>query len=223
MAYKRFKQFLRFVCPTLDNEDVIYWCKNELLLTLMKLRSGAKNLDLAERFNISNSTVSNKIITWINLLYVALGTLNIWPHRDIIIQKSPKEFQEKCKDTVIIIDATELTVQVPSSIQKQSELGLHGKPSECYSNYKHHTTLKSLIGVDPMGGVMFVSQLFEGSISDKEIVKRSGFLTVLNMKLECGEILPGDGIMADRGFNIGEDLQELALKINVPPFLRENG
>lgn len=70
---------------------------------------------------------------------------------------------------------------------------------------------------------MFVSQLFEGSISDKEIVKRSGFLTVLKMKLECGEILPGDGIMADRGFNIGEDLQELALKLNVPPFLRENG
>lgn len=106
--------------------------QNELLLTLMKLRSGAKNLDLAERFNISNSTVSNKIITWINLLYVALGTLNIWPHRDIIIQKSPKEFQEKCKDTVIIIDATELTVQVPSSLQKQSE---------CYINYKRHTTI----------------------------------------------------------------------------------
>ncbi|XP_071830276.1 uncharacterized protein [Apostichopus japonicus] len=128
--------------------------QNELLFTLMKLRTGTKNLDLAERFNISNSTVSNKIITWINLLYVALGTLNIWPHRDIIIQKSPKEFQEKYKDTVIIIDATELTVQVPSSLQKQSE---------CYSNYKHHTTLKSLIGVDPMGGVMFVRNFSKGS------------------------------------------------------------
>ena len=148
---------------------------------------------------------SSVCITWIS---------NIWPNRDIIIQNSPIEFQEKYKNTVIIIDATELIVQVPSSLQKQSE---------CYSHYKHHTTLKSLIGVDPKGGVMFVSQLFEGSMSDKELVKRSGFINLLKMKLECGDILPGDGIMADRGFNIEEELKELGLKLNVPPFLREKG
>lgn len=67
----------------------------------------------------------------------------------------------------MIVDATELKIQVPSSLQKHSE---------SYSTYKSHTTFKSLIGVDPNGGIMFVSQLFEGSISDKQIVQRSGFL-----------------------------------------------
>lgn len=70
----------------------------------------------------------------------------------------------------MIIDATELKIQVPSALQKHSE---------SYSSYKSHTTFKSLIGVDPNGGIMFISQLYEGSISDKQIVKRSGFLETL--------------------------------------------
>ena len=44
-----------------------------------------------------------------------------------------------------------------------------------HSDYKGHTILKCLIGVDPRGGVMFVSQLYGDSISDKEIVRRAGF------------------------------------------------
>ena len=74
----------------------------------------------------------------------------------------------------MIIDATELKIQVPSALEKHSEN---------YSSYKSHTTFKSLIGVDPSGGIMFISQLYEGSISDKQIVKRSGFLETLKKKL----------------------------------------
>ena len=33
---------------------------------------------------------------------------------------------------------------------------------------------------------MFVSQLFEGSISDKQIVQRSGFLETVKQKVQCG-------------------------------------
>jgi len=53
-----------------------------------------------------------------------------------------------------------------------------------HKNYKGHATLKCLVGVDPGGGVMFVSQLYGGSISDKEIVRRSGFLEILKQKLQ---------------------------------------
>ena len=45
-----------------------------------------------------------------------------------------------------------------------------------YSQYKSHVTYKGLIGIAPSGAITFVSQLYEGSISDQEIVKRSGFL-----------------------------------------------
>ena len=40
---------------------------------------------------------------------------------------------------------------------------------------------------------MFVSDCFEGSISDKQITRKSGFLD---------KILPGDVVLADRGFTI---------------------
>ena len=73
----------------------------------------------------------------------------------------------------MIVDVTELKIQVPSSLQKHSE---------SYSTYKSHTPFKSLIGVDPNGGIMLVSPLFEGSISDKQIVQRSGFLETVKRR-----------------------------------------
>ena len=57
------------------------------------------------------------------------------------------------------------------------------------------------------------------SISDKQIVHRSGFMNLLEQKLSLEEILPGDAIMADKGFDIEYDLRKLALKLNIPPFL----
>ena len=116
-------------------------------------------------------------LTWVNFAYDVISSLKIWPHRDIIIKHSPEEFIKKYPNNIVIVDATELKIQVPSSLQKHSET---------YSTYKSHTTFKSLIGVDPNGGIMFVSQLFEGSISDKQIVQRSGFLETVKQKVQCG-------------------------------------
>ena len=186
--------------------------ENEFLLVLMRLKMGLSVIDLAERFCVNEATVNNTFLTWINYLYITLGSLKIWPHRKVILQNAPSEFLEKYPDTVIIIDATELKIQVPSALQKHSE---------SYSTYKSHTTLKCLIGVDPKGGVMFVSQLYEGSISDKQIVQRSGFLEILRKKVIIGEILKGDSVMADKGFDIHEDLNVLGLKLNIPPFLKD--
>ena len=68
---------------------------------------------------------------------------------------------------------------------------------------------------------MFVSQLYTGSISDKQIVSRSSFLDVLSRKKKVSEILEGDSIMADKGFDIRGDLQKIGLQLNIPPFLKE--
>ena len=144
--------------------------EDEYLLVLMKLRMGLSVIDLGERFCVTDSTVNNTFLTWINYLYVTLGSLKIWPHRDIILEHSPKEFLEKYPGNIVIIEATELKIQVPSALQKHSET---------YSTYKSHTTFKWLLGVDTKGGIMFTSQLYEGSISDRQIVERSGFLEIL--------------------------------------------
>ena len=109
-------------------------------------------------------------------------------------------------------NATELKIQVPSSLQKHSE---------SYSTYKSCTTFKSLRGVDPNVGILFVSQLSERYISDKQIVQRSGFLETVKQKVQCGELKEGDANMADEGFDIGDDLAKLKLKLNIPPFLKD--
>ena len=91
-------------------------------------------------------------------------------HTDIL-QSAPAELFEKYPNNTVIIDASELTVKVPSALQKHCE---------SYSAYKSHTTLKCLLGADPKGGKMFMSPLYEGPISDKQVVQRSGFPDILH-------------------------------------------
>ena len=69
--------------------------------------------------------------------------------------------------------------------------------------------MKALIGVAPNGCITYVSQLYPGSTSDKEIVKHSGILQ---------HLAPGDMVLADKGFVIG-DLMPAGVSVNVPPFL----
>ena len=68
------------------------------------------------------------------------------------------------------------------------------------------------MGTAPSGAVIFVSQLYDGSISDKEIVNRSGFL-----KNELWS--DGDSVIADRGFTIHDELAPVRLSLNIPAFL----
>ena len=200
----------------LDNEDKEVTkdhqldIEDEFLMFMMRLRLGLNITDLSFRFSLSAATVSTILTTWLNYLFVHLGHLKIWPHRNVLISNMPKDFKEKYPNNVCIIDCTELKIQVPSSLVKQSQ---------SYSNYKSTNTLKSLVGVDAEGGFIFISQLYTGSISDKQIVHRCGLLNLLAQKVSLGEVLPGDAIMTDKGFDIGSELNKLKLKLNIPPFL----
>ncbi|XP_059913794.1 uncharacterized protein LOC132462324 isoform X2 [Gadus macrocephalus] len=57
--------------------------------------------------------------------------------------------------------------------------------------------------------VTFVSSLFTGSISDRELTERSGPLDLLE---------PGDGCMADKGFTIEKLLADRGATLIIPPF-----
>ena len=108
-----------------------------------------------------------------------------------------------------MIDGIEVYVQRPSSLQVQPHT---------YSTYKSGNAVKALVGVDANGALMYVSQLYQGYISDKQLIRRSGFLEVLKYKIEISEIRYGDAIMADKGFNIDDELDELGIKLNQPPY-----
>ena len=81
-----------------------------------------------------------------------------------------------------------------------------------YFSYKHHVPYKELLGIAPSVAIIFISELYERSISDKEIVKSSG---ILNKNI-WGD---NDSIMADRGFTIQNELAPLSVELNIPSFL----
>lgn len=68
---------------------------DEFWLFLTRLRLGLFERDLAFRFNISISTVSDIMITYSNYLFVMLGSLPLWASKDVIKQHLPTAFQVK--------------------------------------------------------------------------------------------------------------------------------
>ena len=66
--------------------------KDELILTLMKLRLGSLNADLAVRFQISETTVSKVINSWFRFLAKELKCLIYNLSKDIALQHLPKKF-----------------------------------------------------------------------------------------------------------------------------------
>ena len=95
-------------------------------------------------------------------------------------------------------------------MQQSSTFAAQGN---AYSSYKGHTTFKFLVAVAPNGTIVYLSDAFQGSISDKEIVRQSGFLDYLD---------PGDEVMDDRVFFFIKDmmmLNERQVKLIIPPFL----
>ena len=85
-----------------------------------------------------------------------------------------------------------------------------------FEEFKSHMAIrrKKLISrPGPSDAITFISQLYTGSISDREIVLRSG---LLSQKFEDGE-----SVMADKVFQI-QDILPLGVKLYIPPFLGRN-
>ncbi|XP_065890698.1 uncharacterized protein [Dysidea avara] len=176
--------------------------KEQFFLTLVRLRAGLPELDVANRFDVSQATVSRITNTWINLMFHTLKSIEKFPPWHVVKKYMPDSFKKEYPNTRIIIDATEFAVERPSSLLSQA----------CtFSAYKNKNTIKVLIGVTPSGAISFVSEAYEGSISDRKLVEVSGLLD----KLE-----PGDEVMADKGFTIHDLLIPRGVRLNIPPFLQ---
>ena len=172
--------------------------KDELLMTLMKLRLGLMERDLADRFKVSVATVSSTIATWIKGLSSMLKHLVFVPDEGSLNFTRPKRF-EKNRDVHTIIDATEVFLETPKNPDLQKLT---------WSEYKHHNTAKMLVSCTPNSSIAFVSKSYPGSISDKAIVRHSNYLDKVPM-YGC--------VMADKGFNIEPECRARNLRLYVPP------
>ena len=174
----------------------------EFFLVLVRLRLGLLEQDLAYRFAVSQSTVSRIINTWINFIYLQFKQIPLWIPRDLTLLNMPQCFKDKYPFTRVIIDATEVFVEQPALPELQQLT---------FSTYKNTNMYKGLIGISPSGAVVFVSDLYPGCISDKELTRKCGILDMLDK---------GDTLMADRGFDIEGDLILRGVRLNIPPFLK---
>ncbi|KAK7486286.1 hypothetical protein BaRGS_00022456 [Batillaria attramentaria] len=172
---------------------------DQFLMTLMHLKLGLVLADLSFRFKVSRATCSRIINKWIDYMYVYLSFLTYWPTRQQVDNTMPSDFQDMFPRTRVVIDCTELFTETPKSLVEQSMM---------YSHYKTHMAWKALIGVTPNGVVSFVSDLWGGSISDKQIVRKSEILRL------CEK---GDAIMADKGFLISDLTTPLQIELITPP------
>ncbi|XP_047144630.1 uncharacterized protein LOC124818142 [Hydra vulgaris] len=159
--------------------------QDEMLICLMKLRLGLLTTDLSDRFGISEGLCSSIFKSWLRALAEYLKSFVYAPDLGTIIATTPERFHQ-FKNLFAIIDCSEIFIETP----KDSEL-----QSATWSEYKHHNTLKFLIGVAPNSSIIFVSKAFTGRISDKKITFDSKFL----------ELVPSYSLMADKGFNLIEE------------------
>lgn len=176
---------------------------DEFFLVMMRLRLGLLLEDLADRFRVSVSLTSSIFNKWIDYLDEHLDFLVKWPSRENIDFTMPLQFKRKYPKCRVVIDCTEIRTETPSSLKLKSLL---------YSDYKSHMTYKSLIGISPAGIVTFVSDLYSGSTSDKQITILSGLVDI------CEE---GDGIMVDKGFLISDITTPKGIDLIIPPFKKK--
>lgn len=216
-SYMSFIVFFNCIKPTAQNMQSAYYqgsdtislagrrrsmlLVDEFFMFLWRLRAGLLEQDLSVRFNCSWSTVSRKIVTWVNFLYISLGSIPLWLPKSEIQRLMPEEFKNLYPNTRVVIDCTEIRIQRPSSLVFNSQ---------SFSNYKGANTFKCLLGVAPHGAITFISSLYTGCMSDVEITRLCGLLDLLE---------PGDDVMADKGFTIKKLLAERDVTLNIPHFL----
>lgn len=202
-SYDHFKRTLLYVNPQITHNNSALSNEMQFLLVMMKLRLNLRHQDLAYRFGISKTTASRYVLKWLDLMYRKLKPIidRAWPTQDIVELNKAFGFQEfpRC---IVIIDCFELPCARPKNLLKQASI---------FSNYKHTTTYKALVGITPWGVLSFVSQVFLGRVSDRHIVAVSGFIDKLK---------EGDQVMADKGFPVEELLAAAGATLVTPAFKR---
>ena len=151
-----------FVSPFVSPRSKTLSLFQEFIMVLMKLRLNVPLQYLAYRFGVSLPTVSRTFTAWLTVMVVRLSPLIRWPEREELWHTMPMCFQFTFgKKTTIIIDCFEVFIELPSNLLARSQT---------FSNYKHHNTVKVLIGITPQGSICFTSKAWGGRTSDNYIV-----------------------------------------------------
>ena len=138
-------------------------------MVLMKLRLNMPFKDHAYRFkNISVSSISRTFSAWMIAMDIRLSPLILWPEREALWATMCLSFQYSFgKKITVVIDCFEVFIDRPSNLLARAQT---------FSSFKHHNTIKVLIGISPQGTITFITEAWGGRTSDKFLTENCGFL-----------------------------------------------
>lgn len=174
--------------------------KDNILLTLMKIKLNDPFIRLGHMFGMSTSNASKIFSKSLIMLECYLKTLIFWPSSEKIKYFLPIPFRARYNKVQSIIDCLEIEIEKPTDPVKQALT---------WSEYKKCNTLKYLVSSTPDGFINYISTGYGGRISDALLVQTCVYLQV---------IPPGSSVMADRGFKeIAKYLNEKHCVLVRPP------
>ena len=204
-SYNVFALILTYLTPFVTKEKSLgsgLTLDDELLVTLMKISQGFTNQVIGSMFEIHESKVTRIFHRWIDVMFQGLQPLIVWPDKEMIVTHMPSCFKPRYSKAVCIIDCSEVFIQRPTSLTARGQT---------YSNYKSHNTIKFLVAITPTGAVSFISKCWGGRVSDRHLTVNSGLMRHLKY---------GDLVLADRGFDIADDLAMVGASLAIPPFTK---
>ena len=158
---------------------------------------------MCDRTGFAPSTFSKMFATWVLYLALELPLLFPWPSRKVIDVTMPPCFA-KYPSTRVFINCMEMQVQPPTSLLQQSVT---------YSQFKSRNTFKVRVGISPCGLVTFLSPLWGGRVSDRDITAQVGLVKDDKILEE------GDSVLTDRGLDVEDILAQKKVRLNVSPRL----
>ncbi|XP_075049604.1 uncharacterized protein LOC142109348 [Mixophyes fleayi] len=171
---------------------------DQFFLFLCKVRQGFHDQDLAVRFNVSQIRVARIVITWAHYLYLVLGEIPLWRSRETGCQDVPECFKASYPRARVTLHCAEIKVQTNNTDSVTSQI------------YYNHVTFKGLLGIAPHGAVIFISPLYSGAASKRDIVKSSGILELLE---------PGDWVITEKDFIIQDLVESVGAFVVIPPII----
>ena len=143
------------------------------------------------------------LLKWLTAIDSTLRRLIVWRDCEVLRETMPECLWVSLETKVaVIIDSFEIFTERPSNLQARSST---------WSSYKHHNTAKVLLGIAPQGVVTFVLEPRGGWVNDKHLTEQCGILD---------NLLPGDVVLADRGFDITESVGMMQAKLHIPTFTK---
>lgn len=156
--------------------------EKHILLCLEKIRLDKAFIELADKYAVCVSWASEIFLTSIPKIASALQCFILKNNADGILNNLPIAYRHRFRMVNYIIDCFEIEIVKPQNAVDQALT---------WSSYKHCNTVKYLISSTPDGVVNYISKGYSGRTSDLLLVQECGFLD---------RIVPGDYILADRGF-----------------------